>query len=141
VLDPLAEPAGAPLVLRRLEGVERATVREIADRVHGDWEAGPRAPPDDVLELLVAHDLHAGAVEHERRARPERAVEERLDVAHPEEVVAEARGEADSLELLQVVPREGLPDAQVERVLVAEALEDAQGAEPAVLVMNGDDAP
>ena len=37
-------------------------------------------------------------------------------------------------------PRQRLPDPQLERALVLQALEDAQGAEPAVLVVHGDDA-
>ena len=140
VLDPLAKPARPPLVLRLLEGVERPPVGEVADRVHCHREAGAGAAADDVHELLVADDLHAGAVEHQRRARAERAVQERLDVPDAEEVVPEAGGEPDLLEAVEVVPGQRLPDPQLERALVLQALEDAQGAEPAVLVVHGDDA-
>ena len=45
-----------------------------------------------------------------------------------------------SCEPVEVVPGQRLPDAQAERSLVLEALEDAQRAEPAVLVVHGDDA-
>ena len=140
VLDPLAQAARAPLVLRLLEGVERPPVGAVADRVHGHGEAGAGAPAHDVDELLVADDLDAGAVEHQRRARAERPVEEGLDVADAQEVVAQARADADLLQPVEVVPGERLPDAQVQSTLVLEALEDAQRAEPAVLVVHGDDA-
>ena len=118
VLDPLAEAARAPFVLRLLERVEGPPVGEVADRVDRDRKAGAGAAADDVDELLVADDLDAGAVEHERRAGAERPVQERLDVPDPQQVVAEARREADLLQALEVVPREGLPDPEAQRALV-----------------------
>ena len=63
VLDPVPETEGAPDVLRRLERVERLPVREVADRVHCDREAGARAAAHDFLELFARGDLNAGAVE------------------------------------------------------------------------------
>ena len=43
VLDPLPQPERRPLVARLLEGVERLAVREVADRVDGDRQAGAGA--------------------------------------------------------------------------------------------------
>ena len=40
VLDALAQPLRLPDVARLLERVERFTVGAVADRVHGDGEAG-----------------------------------------------------------------------------------------------------
>ena len=90
MLDPLAQALRVPLVPRLLEGVEGAPVGAVADRVHRHREAGAGGAADDVHELLVADDLHAGAVEHERGARAERPVEEGLDVSDAQEVVAQA---------------------------------------------------
>ena len=43
------------------------------------------------------------------------------------------------LSRLELIPGKRLPDAQVERAFLAETLEDAQGPEPAVLVVDRDD--
>ena len=133
-------PRGSPLVPGCLEGVEGAPVGEVADRVHGHGEAGPGAPGDDVDELLVADDLDPRAVEEEGCPRAERPVQEGLDVADAQEVVPEPRGDADLREPVDVVVGERLPDAQGERILAAQALEDAQRPEPAVLVVDRGDA-
>ena len=51
VLDPLAQAERLPGVARRLEGVERLAVGQVADRVDGDREAGARRVADVLLEL------------------------------------------------------------------------------------------
>ena len=139
MLDPRAEAARAPLLLRLLVGVERSPIGEVADRVHGDRKAGSGAPSHDLDELFVADDLDAAPVEHERGARAERPVQERLDVPDPEQIVAEADARP-MLEAFELIPGKGLPDAQVERAFLAETLEDAQGPQPAVLVVDRDDS-
>ena len=53
VLDPLAQAARLPLVAGGLEGVERRTVRGVADRVHGDRPAGGGRPAHHVLQHLA----------------------------------------------------------------------------------------
>ena len=108
-----------PLLLRLLVGVERAPVCEVADRVNGDRKAGLALRSHDLDELFVADDLDAVSVEHERRARAERPVQERLDVLDPEQIVAEARREADAFEVLELIPGKRPPDAQVERAFLA----------------------
>ena len=140
VLDPLAQAERLPGVLRRLERIERVAVRPVADRVHRDRPAGGGRAPDDVLELLPARDPDAGAVEHQRRLRAERPVHERLQVAEPEEVVAEPRPERERGELGKAVGGERLPDAEGQPVALVDATEDRGGAEPAVLVVNRGDA-
>ena len=59
-----------------------------------------------------------GAVEQPRGLGAERPVHERLDVADPEEVVAEARADADLGERVDVLVGERLPDAERERAFV-----------------------
>src|SRR5262249_62375619 len=88
VPDRRAQPS--PLLARLLEGVERIAVREVADRVHRDRQPRPCAGADDLDELVAARDLHAGAVEEPGGLRAERAVQERLEVADADQVVAEA---------------------------------------------------
>ena len=51
VLDAMPQTERRPRVARRLEGVERLAVRPVADRVHADRPAEPRALPDDLGEL------------------------------------------------------------------------------------------
>jgi hypothetical protein len=108
--------------------------------MHGDREAGPGCAPHDVCELFPRRDLDSGAVEQPSRARAEGAVHEGLDVADPEEAVAEPRADPGFGEVLELLRREGLPDTQRERALVAEALPDAERPQPAVLVVDGRDA-
>ena len=129
-------PSRRPLVARRLERVERVAVRAVADRVHRDRPADARSAPHDLLELLAARDLDARAVEHARGLRAERPVHERLQVAGAQPVVAEPRAEVERLERVEVLVRQRLPHAQVEDALVAQALEQAKVAEPAVLVVH-----
>ena len=106
VLDAVAQAERRPHVARRLEGVERLAVRPVADRVHADGPAQPRARADDVGELVAARDHDARAVEHPRGLRAERPVHERLQVADPEEVVADPGAEAQRLELGQPLVRD-----------------------------------
>ena len=140
VLDPVPEPERAPDVLRRLERVQRLAVREVADRVHRDGEAGACAAAHDLLQLLARGDLHARAVEETSGLRAERPVHERLQVADAQELVAEARPHVHRLELADLLVRERLPDAKRQRLALAKRLPEAQRAEPAVLVVHGDDA-
>ena len=137
VLDARAQ--AAPLLPRLLERVERVAIREVADRVHRDGESGACARADDLHELVAARDLHSRAVEQPGGLRAERPVHERLQVADADQVVAEAAVQAQSRGVLHLVGRDRLPDAQVQRALVAEPLPDAERAEPAVLVVNGRD--
>ena len=112
MLDPLAAGRAGAIRLRRLEGVERPPVGEVADRVDGDRQAGPgAATDDDPRKLLVADDLDAGAVEHRAPSGAERPVQERLDVPEPEQVVPEAGREAEPLEPIELLQRQRLPDA------------------------------
>ena len=80
------------------------------------------------------------AVEHPRGLRAERAVHERLQVAEPQEVVAEARPQAQLGELGHALVRQRLPDAQRQPVALVDAREDRVRAEPAVLVVDRGDA-
>ena len=106
-----------------------------------DREAGQGGAADVLLELLAARDLHARAVEQARRLRAEGAVHEGLQVADLHPRVAEAAAHVDLGELVGLLGRERLPDPQAERALVGEALPEAQGAEPAVLVVHRGHAP
>ena len=108
--------------------------------MHGDGPAGRRSPADDVRELVAARDLDAGAVEHPRRLRAERPVHEHLEVADPEERVAEPGRQARVDDTVEMLVRQRLPHAERERVVVAQPLPEARGAEPAVLVVHGRDA-
>ena len=112
VLDARAQAAGAPLVRGRLEAVERVAVRLVADRVDGDGEPGPRGAAHDLGELVAARDLDAGAVQQARGARAERPVHEDLDVAEPQQVVAEPAAQAERLDRVELLVRERLPYAQ-----------------------------
>jgi len=106
-----------------------------------DREAGLRAAADDLHELFPARDLDAGAVEHARGLRAERSVHERLQIADAHQVVAEAAADVQVGELFDLFRRHRLPDAEVERAFLAEALPDAERSEPAVLVMDRRDPP
>jgi hypothetical protein len=112
VLDAVAQPARSPFVLRRLERVERLPVRAVADRVHRNGPAGAGAAAHDVRQLLAGRDAYAGAVEHPRGLRAQRAVHEHLQVAEPQELVAEARADVERLELGELLPRQRLPYAK-----------------------------
>ena len=100
MLDPLAQPEGLPgrpgSPRRRREHRgslgRRSRARRPASRP-------PAAREDDVLELLAARDPDARAVEHQRGLRAERAVHERLQVAEPQEVVADPRAQPECGEL------------------------------------------
>jgi hypothetical protein len=108
--------------------------------VHRDGEARPSGAADDVLELGAAGDLDSRAVEHAGGLRAERPVHEGLDVAGLEEAVAEPRGKSDLREPVDVIMREGLPDAQGECTFALQLLEDRECTEPAVLVVHRDNA-
>ena len=88
---------------------------------------------------LAARDLDAGAVEHPRGLRAERAVHERLQVADAQE--RRRRGPLRTSTCASSPAksvRQRLPDAQAERRPRAlEPLPEAQRAEPAVLVVHG----
>ena len=139
VLDSLAQPQWRPHVVGRLERIQRRTVRRVADRVDGDGPAGRCARADDLRELLLARDDDAGAVEHPRGLGAERPVHERLQIADPEEVVADPRVDAEGFELGQPFVGNRLPDPERQTVERGDALEDTGSAKPAVLVVNGDD--
>ena len=106
----------------------------------GDGETGGCAAADDLDEPGFARDLDAGPVEHACGLRPERAVHERLQVADPNEVVAEAAADPERLELVHLLGGDRLPHPQVQRPLLPESLPDAERAEPAVLVVDRGDA-
>ena len=133
-------PSGAHIVARRLERVERLAVRAVADRVHADRPAEPRALADDLGELVAARDHDARAVEHPGGLRTERPVHERLQVADAEELVADPGVDAERVELRQALVRDRLPHAERETLALGDALEDPRRAEPAVLVVDRDDA-
>ena len=95
-----------------------------------------RAAADDLLELLARGDLDARPVGEQRRSRAERPVHEALQVADPEELVAEAGAERERRRAVEEVVRDRAPDPQREVPLVAQPLEDAGRAEPAVLVVD-----
>jgi hypothetical protein len=139
VLDARAKAARPPLLLRRLERVQGVTVREVADRMHGDGEARARGAADDVLEQVAARDLDSRSVDQSRRARSERPVHERLDVADADEVVAQARMDAQLGERVDALVRERLPHAQREAAFAAKLLPDLERAQPPVLVVDGGD--
>jgi len=80
--DPLPQPARLPDALRAPERVERLAVGAVADRVHAHRPPRLGGRANDLRQLVAARDRHAAAVEHPRRLRPERAVHERLEVAH-----------------------------------------------------------
>jgi hypothetical protein len=84
--------------------------------VDGHRKPSAGAAADDLLELLAARDLDTATVQEESGARAERAVQEDLDVADSQEVVAEARGDPDLLEPVEVLVGQRLPDAQRERL-------------------------
>ncbi len=100
-----------------------------------------RRPANDLRELLAARDPDAGAVEHPRGLGAERPVHEHLQVAEPEEVVAEAGADTERVELRQLLVRERLPDPKGQPSAVPQALEDLGRPDPAVLVVHGRDAP
>src|SRR5487761_1745720 len=85
MLDPLPQSARMPHVARRLERIERLTVRAVADRMDADGPTCLSARADDLRELLAARDADAAPVEHPRRLRPERSVHEHLQVADAQE--------------------------------------------------------
>ena len=58
VLDSLAGPSRLPGVARRCEGIERVTIRTVADRVDRNRPACLCGTTHDVLELLTARDLN-----------------------------------------------------------------------------------
>jgi hypothetical protein len=140
MLDPVAQTQRRPRVACRLERVERLAIRPVADRVHSDRPAEASALPDDLCELLPARDGHSRAVQHPGRLRPERPVHERFQVPDAEEFVADARVDAERLELRQSLVRHRLPDPQRQPLTLGDALEDAGSAEPPVLVVDGDNA-
>ena len=93
-----------------------------------------------VLEVGAAGDLDPRAVEHPRGLRAERPVHEGLDVADSEERVTEARRDADLGQPVDVVVRERLPHPKREGAFSLELLEDGERTEPAVFVVDRDDA-
>ena len=129
-------PSGAhsPRVSSNASSASRFARSPIACTATGQPARAPRA--DDLHELLPARDLDAGPVQHARRLRAERAVHERLQVADPQQVVAEPGAEAELLEPPDMVVRKRLPDAQRERAVLGEPLPEARRAEPAVLVVD-----
>ena len=140
VLDPVAQSERFPRVAGLLEGVERLTVRPVADRVHTDRPAEAGAFEDDLGELLAARDHDPRAVEHPRGLRAERPVHERLQVADTQEVVADPGVDPERVELGKAFVRDRPPHAQREALALVDALEDPRRAEPAVLVVDRDDA-
>src|SRR5262249_55012303 len=100
MLDALAEAPRRPNVAGCRERVECLPVRTVADRVHPHRPAAPRSLADHMRELVAARDRHTGAAEQPGRLRAERPVHERLQVADPQVVVADARVEAERLELV-----------------------------------------
>ena len=140
MLDPVSQAHVDPCIARRLERVERVSVRLVADRVHGDRPAALGGAPDDLLELLAARDLDARPVGHQRGLRAQRAVHEALQVADPEVLVAEAGAERERGRRIELLVRDRAPHPQRQVALVAQPLEDPRRAEPAVLVVDRADA-
>src|SRR5581483_3078521 len=138
--DPLPQPERLPGVARRLEGVEGGSVGRVADRVHRHRPARGGRLAHALGQLLAARDADAGAVQHPGGPRAERAVHEALEVAEPEEVVAEPRAQAQARELAQLLHRQRLPDAQRQALPLVDAAEHRRRSQPAVLVVHGDDA-
>jgi hypothetical protein len=95
----------------------------------------------DPLELFARRDHDAAAVGHPGRLRAKRPVHERLQVAESEQGRAGAAAQADVAELRQSLGRSRLPDAKWKGALLLELLPQADGAEPAVLVVEGRHAP
>ena len=126
VLDALAEAERLPDRAGLLEGIERIAVRAISDRVHRDREPAGGAAAHDLRELLAARDLHAASVEEQRGLRAERPVHEDLEVTEREQVVAEARAQAELVRMLDAIGRDRLPHAQRERRGVREALPETE---------------
>ncbi len=108
--------------------------------MHGDRPADARCAADDLLEFLPARDLDARTVQHARSLGAERPVHERLQVAGTQPVVTEPGAKVDCLERVETLVRQRLPHADVEHAFVAQPLEEAEVAEPAVLVVHGRDA-
>src|SRR6266508_4901144 len=140
VLDARAQSLRRPLDARRLKRVERVSVRAVADRVHGDRPADARGAADDLLELLPARDLDARTVQHACGLGAEGPVHECLQVAGTQPVVTEPGAKVDCLERVETLVRQRLPHAHVEDAFAAQPLEEAEVAEPAVLVVHGRDA-
>ena len=119
-------PSGCPGVACRLERVERLAVGPVADRVHRHGPARCGAGADDLGQLLAARDHDARPVEQPRRLRPERAVHERLQVAEPQEVVAEAGRSRSSASSRTFSCGQRLPDPQREPFPLVDATEDGR---------------
>ena len=136
MLDALAQSERLPVGAGRLEGIERLAVGEVPDGVDADRKARPRGSADVVFQLFLARDLDAGPVEQAGRLGAERAVHEGLQVAELQQRAAEAAAHVHAGELVCLLGRQRLPDAQPERALGGEALPEAQRAEPAVLVVD-----
>src|SRR5580765_5690185 len=124
MLDPVAQALRLPVGAGRLEGVERVSVRLVADRMDADRPATLRRAADDFLELGAAGDLDAAPVGHQSGLRSERAVHEALQVADAQVLVTEARAERQRSRRIELLVRDRSPDAQREVPLVAEVLED-----------------
>ena len=114
--------------------------QRIADRMHRNGPPESGALADHGRELVTARDRDARAVEHPRGLRAERAVHEALQVADPQEAVADSRVDAERLELRKPLVRNRLPYAEREPVAIGDPLEDARRAQPTVLVVDRDDA-
>src|SRR5262249_7088213 len=133
VLDALAQAEWLPVFARLLEGVECVAVRAIADRMHGDREAGPCRGPDQAGEVLAARGLDAPAVEQPRGLGAERAIHEDLQVAEPQPWAADAARDPEGRERVRALRRERLPDPQRQGTLGLEPLPEPQRSQPTVL--------
>src|SRR5439155_24251073 len=80
MLDPRSKSERLPDGARLFEGIERLSVREVADGVHRDGEPCGGATANELRQLFLARDLNARGVEEPSRLRAERAVHEGLQV-------------------------------------------------------------
>src|SRR2546421_720410 len=141
MLDSWPQSARAPRALRLLERVEGLPICAVADRMHRDGKPKLGGAHDQLGEFVLARDLDARSVEPARRLGTERSIHERLDVAEPQQLVAETGAERQSDQSLELVAGMRFPDADRERSVGTEALEDGERTEPAVFVVQRSHAP
>ena len=75
----------------RAKRVQRRPVGAVADRVHGHRQAAGRGLRDAVGQVVLRQQLLARSVQHPCRARPQRAVHERLHRSHPQQARCQSR--------------------------------------------------
>ena len=133
-------PAGsqASRVASKASSAARLAASPIACTATGQ----PASAPRRTTSSRTSRELISTPEPSSRRAvrRAERPVHEALQVAEPQHVATESGAQAQPAEIVELVPRERLPDAHVELVRLEQALEHLERAEPAVLVVDRNDA-